>query len=302
MTTAEKGLQVSGDVLKIESDLMLWMGQFLRKEGFIEILPVMISPVTDPLNHSVFDAQIKYYDGYYSLTKSMIFHKQLALRVVPKVFSFSPNVRLETRERISSHKHLIEFTQLDLEVRDATRDDILDLIERMLVSTFENLRDKYIDSIKKLNPKFRVPSIPFERVKYLEALEKFGSDFETVLSNTATNPFWLIDVPIFEREFYDKLSSDGRTLVDMDLIYPFGFGEGLSGGEREFEYSKIIERMKIKGNNLDNFSFYLQEAKGGLPKSSGCGIGVERLMRFICGLDSVMETRLFAKMPGEISL
>jgi asparaginyl-tRNA synthetase len=298
----EEGLKVTEQVLKIESELMLSMGQFLRREGFIEILPVIISPMTDPLNHSVFDAQIKYYDGYYSLTKSMIFHKQLALRVLPKIFSFSPNVRLETKERISSHKHLIEFTQLDLEVRDATREDILDLIERMVVSIFEHIEEKYIDSIRKLNPKFRVPSIPFERVKYIEAFDKFGGDFETVLSNMATNPFWLIDIPIFEREFYDKLSSNGKTLVDMDLIYPFGFGEGLSGGEREFEYNKIVERMKVKGNSLDEFSFYLEEAKKGLPKSSGCGIGIERLVRFICGLDSVKETRLFAKMPGEISL
>jgi asparaginyl-tRNA synthetase len=302
MTAIKKELKVSEEVLKVESELMFSMGKFLRREGFLEILPVIISPITDPLDHSVMDAKIKYYDGYYSLTKSMIFHKQLALRVTPKIFVFSPNIRLETKDKDSTGRHLIEFIQLDLESKDASRDDILDLIERMLVFSLSHIQAVYGTTIKKLNPKFKVPKIPFERVKYLDSLERYGTDFEKILSDKASNPLWLIDVPILEREFYDRLSNDRKTLVDMDLIYPYGFGEGLSGGEREFEYERIVSRMEIKGNNLGEFKWYLDEVRKGLPRSAGCGIGIERLTRFICGLDSVEKARLFAKMPGKISL
>ncbi|MGB9695130.1 MAG: asparagine synthetase A [Caldisericaceae bacterium] len=302
METVDEALRVRELVLRIESDLMLSMGQFLRGEGFVEILPVIISPITDPLNHSVVDAKIEYYGGFYSLTKSMIFHKQLSLEVTPRIFSFSPNVRLETADRATSGKHLIEFTQLDLEVRDASRDDILSLVERMFVQAFSTVGQKFGDEIVKLNPRFAIPSVPFERVRYTNAIDKFGGDFESILSKDATNPFWLIDIPIFEREFYDKLNDDGETLADMDLIYPFGFGEGISGGERENEYDKIVQRMRRKGNSLDDFEWYLEKAKSGLPRSAGCGIGIERLTRFICGLDSVKDARLFAKLPGKISL
>ncbi len=302
MIKVEKQIETKAEVLQISSELISEMGQFLRREGFIEILPVIISPITDPLNHSVFDASIDYYDGRYSLTKSMIFHKQLAVRTFPKIFIFSPNVRLETNDKSSTGRHLIEFTQLDLEVRNAKRDDILDLIERMFVDVFEDIDEKFGEIVRKMNPRFSIPSIPFRRVKYLEAYEKYGPDFESILSKSATEPFWLIDIPIKEREFYDRLDGDGKTLVDMDLIYPYGFGEAISGGEREYDYERILYRMGLKGNKPEDFDWYLEEVKKGIPPSAGCGIGVERLTRFVCNLNSVAEARLFAKVPGKISI
>ena len=302
LKSVEESMKATREVLQISSELMSLTGEFLRKEGFIEILPVIISPITDPLNHSVFDASIDYYDFKYSITKSMIFHKQLAMRVYPKIFSFSPNVRLETEDKSHSGRHLIEFTQLDLEVKGANRDDILDLIERMMVFAFEGLKGRFKDSIAKMNPNFSIPKIPFKRVKYLEAQKEFGDDFENILSLKSTQPFWLIDIPIHEREFYDKLSDDGKTLVDMDLIYPYGFGEGLSGGEREYEYERILKRMEYKGNDFDSMKWYLDEVEKGIPSSAGCGIGIERLTRFVCGLDNVDQARLFPKVPGAFSI
>lgn len=302
MVNVEKSLKAQKEVLQISSELMSSAGQFLRKEGFIEILPVIISPITDPLNHSVFDASIDYYDGQYSLTKSMIFHKQLAVRVFPKIFSFSPNIRLETEEKKSTGRHLIEFTQLDLEVKDAKREDILILIEKMFEKIFKEVDEKFGDILRKMNPNFRIPKTPFERVKYLDAYEKYGKDFESILSKNATEPFWLVDIPIEEREFYDKLNGKGNVLEDMDLIYPYGFGEAISGGERENEYEKILYRMNLKGTNQESLKWYLEEVKKGIPPSAGCGIGIERLTRFVCNLNHVSQARLFAKVPGTLSI
>ncbi len=302
MRSVEKSLSVKKEVLEVSSALMFEMGKFLREKGFIEILPVVISPITDPLNHSVFDAAIDYYDGKYSLTKSMIFHKQLAVRIHPKIFSFSPNIRLETEDKRDSGRHLIEFTQLDLEIRGATREDVMELVEEMMVRTLTNVYEKFKDFLDKTNPHFSIPHTPFEKVKFLEGKEKYGEDFERILSEKATNPFWIIDIPIDEREFYDKLSDDGHTLLDMDLMYPYGFNEASSGGERENEYERIVKRMRYKGNDEESMKWYLEEAKKGLPPSAGCGIGIERLTRFVCNLEHVEEARLFAKVPGELSI
>ncbi|MFU2157476.1 asparagine synthetase A [Caldisericum sp. AR60] len=290
------------ETLEVQSEAIFRMGEFLRSRGFVEILPVIISPLTDPLNHSLYDARIPYGGGYYSLTKSMIFHKQLALREYPKIFIFSPNVRLEREDKKDSRRHLIEFVQLDLEIKDATREDILDLVEDLIIYTMKKLEEKFGDFIKATNPKFHIPKKPFERIKFLEAKEKYGNDFEMILSRERNDPFFLIDIPIEEREFYDRLSDDGKTLIDMDLIYPYGFGEGMSGGEREYEYERIIKRMKFKNMNLQDWDWYLKEVKKGLPRSAGCGIGIERFTRFTLGLESIKEARLFAKLPGEIAL
>ncbi len=302
LSSVERSLDVKKEVLEVSSELIFQMGKFLREKGFIEILPVVISPITDPLNHTVLDASIDYYDGKYSLTKSMIFHKQLALRVHPKIFSFSPNVRLETNDKKESGRHLIEFTQLDLEIRDATREDVMSLVEEMLVYTFAKVHEKFGEFLDEVNPRFSVPRSPFERVKFLEAQARYGEEFEEILSQKALEPFWIIDIPIDEREFYDKLSNDGHTLLDMDLMYPYGFNEASSGGEREYEYHRIIKRMRYKGNDMESMKWYLEEVKKGIPPSAGCGIGVERLTRFVCNLKHVKESRLFAKVPGQLSI
>jgi asparaginyl-tRNA synthetase len=85
----------------------------------------------------------------------------------------------------------------------------------------------------------------------------------------------------------------------MDLIYPEGYGEAVSGGERENEYERIKYRIHKKGQTYAQFKNYLKCAKEGLPPSAGFGIGIERLTRYICGLERIEEASLFPKIPGK---
>jgi len=85
----------------------------------------------------------------------------------------------------------------------------------------------------------------------------------------------------------------------MDLLYPEGYGEALSGGEREYRYNHITQIILRKGQKLSQFKEYLTLAKKGLPPSAGFGIGLERLTRYICGLKRIEEAALFPKIPGE---
>lgn len=73
-------------------------------------------------------------------------------------------------------------------------------------------------------------------------------------------------------------------MKDFDLMYPEGFGEAVSGGEREHRYEKVVERMRGSGENVSNYEWYLEMLRNGIPISAGFGIGVKRLTRFICGL------------------
>ncbi len=288
--------------LKVHSDTRKFMGDFLKEErGFIEIPPVIISAITDPLNHPTNKSQVNVYGYKYEITKSMIFHKQIALHSLDKIFAFSPNIRLEPKERSKTGRHLIEFTQIDVEQKNATRENVMDLAEDLVIYTISKLIEKNSDIIEGLNRKLTVPQKPFKKITFTEAFREYGKDFETKLSERAKEPFWLIDIPLMEREFYDR--EDPKRpgiLLDMDLIYPEGFGEASSGGEREFELDQIYKRIAKKGQTPDQFKWYIEFAKEfGLVKSAGFGIGIERFVRFITGAKRIEDVTLFPKAPGE---
>ncbi len=97
------------DALLVQSELLKGLRETLDAKGFVEILPVILSPITDPLNHEVFDASVEYYGQNYAVTKSMILHKQISVLVHEKIYSVSPNVRLETADKADSGRHLLNL-------------------------------------------------------------------------------------------------------------------------------------------------------------------------------------------------
>ena len=287
-------------VLKIGSEILRAAGAHLREEGFVEILPVLLSPITDPLHHETYAGAVDYYGARYQLTKSMIFHKQIALRTLPRIFCFSPNVRLEPAERARFGRYLAEFVQLDLEMRDASRDETIDLGERLIVAVFEAVAARCAKELALLGRDLRVPRTPFARVSFDDAAQRFGEPFDDALSHAAAGPTWVVDFPRRVREFYDREDpARPDVLLDMDLVYPEGYGEALSGGERECEFERIRDRLRREGISESRFSAYLALVREGIPRSAGFGVGVERLTRYVAGLDRIEDARLFPKVPGD---
>ena len=88
----------------------------------------------------------------------------------------------------------------------------------------------------------------------------------------------------------------------MDLMYPEGFNEAISGGEREYEIERIKERVLAKGQTFEQFKWFLDYAEEGLQLSSGFGIGIERLVRYICGFKRIEDVHPFPKTPGKFSI
>ncbi len=277
------------------------MKRYLDRLGFLEINPVIISPISDPLNHPVDDPTLSYYGYRYRLTKSMIFHKQLALVHFDKIYSFSPNIRLEPLERRGTGRHLAEFTQLDLEVKGKGREFVMKIAEGMIDDAIENV----LNALDRgsLNPGLRRYKRPFRKVRYLDAVEEYGKNFETKMSQEAEEPFWIIDIPLMEREFYDREKDDEEgVLMDMDLIYPLGYGEAISGGEREYKYERILQRIAKKGQRKEDYALLLEAARLGIPPSAGFGIGIERFVRFILGAERISDVVLFPKEIGKFVL
>ena len=290
-------------VLRIQQGIVRATHEFMFKKGLTQLMPLMLSPITDPLNHGVVDASIAYADTRWSLTKSMIFHKQLALThpELESIYIVSPNVRLEFADRAQTGRHLFEFTQIDFEFKNKDRFYVMEFMEDLVNFVFAKLNEELPELLLELRGELLplYEKWPEFRTEKLEAA--LGPDYEMIQSGMSDSPFWLLN---HKREFYDKEDQlKPGTYFNYDLIWPEGFGEGLSGAERENEYKQILKRMTVTGTNKEVFKDYLEVAKDGkLPRTAGAGFGVERMTRFICKIKDINEVTVFPRRPGHASI
>ncbi|MEM2921180.1 MAG: asparagine synthetase A [Candidatus Bathyarchaeia archaeon] len=292
------------DILKIQTTVLSAIEDFMISRGFVQLMPVITAKVTDPLspepNSSVVEKpKIKYQGEELVLTQSMILHKQLALLTgAERIFVMSPNVRLEDPKKRDSGKHLFEFTQMDFEIKEGTMDLVMSLLEDLIVEVISSVSSERWRELKRLGRVLKAPPKPFKVYTSHELEERYGKDWEIPASFDHTYPFW---VTCFKREFYDREDPyEPGHYRNYDLIYPEGYGEGVSGGEREWKYERLVARIKDDGMKPSEYESYLAVAKMGLLfPSAGAGIGVERLVRFIVGVKHIADIQPFRRVPGE---
>ncbi len=289
-----------GHILRIQSAALKAIHDYMYENRVVQAMPVMLSPETDPLNHPHFDASVEYYGQRLHLTKSMIMHKQLALLNdgFDKIYIMSPNVRLEQGELGSSGRHLFEFTQVDIELKDKTKKEFKELVDGMIVKVFEFVKKECPEDLAALGRKLEVPKLPLKVFESEELKAKYGDDFEKIASETERDPFWVLN---FRREFYDREDKERKGYYhNYDVFWPEGYGEALSGGEREWEYHEIVRKMMERRTNMDAYKRYLEAAtKGLIPQTVGGGLGIERMIRFLTGQSHVRDISLFPRVPGE---
>ncbi len=285
-------------ILKIQSTAIKALTDYLGNKGFLQMMPVMLSTVTDPLCHSVYDATINYSGQDLQLTKSMILHKQLALTSdkISNIYIMSPNVRLEKEECESSGRHLIEFSQLDIEMKHAKKQDFMRFAEDMVCYAIAQVQQDCAEELSELGRTLSMPERPF-KVYESKAFKDPIRDAEKRLSREEKSPFWIMD---HEREFYDREDKEQRGYYhNYDLIWPEGFEEALSGAEREFEFNEITRKMRERDMNLEAYAPYLKVAeKGLLEPTAGGGLGIERFVRYLTGKKHIGEVSPFSKVPG----
>jgi asparaginyl-tRNA synthetase len=286
------------DILKVQSAAMKAVQDYMWEKGILLSSPVILSTITDTLNHDVEDSSLKYRDQKLELTKSMILHKQLAVSSLDAkgIYIVSPNVRFEGDERAASGRHLLEFSQVDIELKDASSEDFRRLIEGLYTHVIKYVKETCAPELARLGRELKLPT-GYKVFKSDDLKAKYGDDYESAVSKMEASPFWILS---HKREFYDKQDKESGEHINYDLVYPEGYGEALSGGEREHEYPRILEKMRERKTSEESLAPYLQIAQMGLLRpSAGGGFGVERLVRFLCGREHVRDVVLFPKVPGE---
>jgi len=262
-------------------------------------MPVLLSPFTDPLSHSVYDSSIEYEGQRLKLTKSMILHKQLSMMRgdLKGIYIVSPNIRLEMNGAVSSGRHLIEFSQVDIELAGADCKTFMGLTERLYRKIVADVVKDCRTELELLGRRIAVPEDSFKVHDSNDLKEEFGKDWEYEISIREKQPFWVTD---HYREFYDKEDPETGKHINYDLIYPEGLGEALSGGERETDYAIILRKMKERKTDPRDYADYLAIAERGLLKpTAGGGFGVERLVRYLTGRKHIREVTPFPRVPGE---
>jgi asparaginyl-tRNA synthetase len=310
---------VTRTVLRIQHRMLTAAREFLCAEGFIEMLPPIIGPVTDPGGRGAKQVDLDYYGHRYKLMTSAILYKQASLLAFDKIFYIAPNVRLEPLETSSTGRHLAEFHQIDVEVAGASRESIMQVAEDLVVHVVRRVVAEMPGELESLGRDAgafaELLELPFNRRSHADAvaeLHDIGHDQspdaeidwqgEVKLSHKVSRPFFVTDYPKGSRGFYDRENrADAGLLRNFDLIAPEGYGELSSGSEREFEYSRIVARMRETGENPAKYGWYLKMVRDGIPDSAGFGLGLERFTRYIAGLEAVWQANAYPKVPGVVA-
>ena len=299
-------------ILRIQHALSRACRRVLDRLGFLEVLAPIIGPATDPGIRGAGTIEVPFYGKTYVLMTSMILYKQMTMASFPRVYAFSPNVRLEPSASRTTGRHLAEFYQLDLEVAHGTCDDVMTLGDTLMFEVIRTVQKECNEELAALRRTLPLPSRTLPRITHSEALEilrhegfsvdpakELPWEAEHYLSTLFDTPFWVTEYPATSRGFYYLQDTDHPDLVrSMDLLLPEGYGELSSGGEREYTVTGVTRRMRETGEDPVKYGWYLEMLEEGIPPSAGFGIGMERFTRYICGTPHIWECSPFPKIPG----
>jgi asparaginyl-tRNA synthetase len=289
-------------ILRIQTEVLRVMVERLLEKGFYWILPVILSKSTDPLwpdpEFSIEKkVEVEIYGEKVSAMQSMIVHKRVLVSLGPeKIFILSPNIRIERRDRAATGRHLYEFTQFEVEVAYAKMQDIFGIYEELITESIKYVRKHLSRELEVLGRELKIPQTPFKVYKRSELEEKYGASWQDEVSRIFEDPIWVTGIP---REFYDYEDPETGEWRNYDLILPEGYGEVISGAEREYEYEKLAKKLERDGLDKSNYKILLDLAKEGLLKpSAGAGLGIERFIAYIVGARHVAEVQPFPRIPG----
>jgi asparaginyl-tRNA synthetase len=310
---------VTQSALRVQHQVLIAVREFLGGEGFTELLPPVIGPVTDPGVRGSKQLDVDYYGHRYKLMTSGILYKQASLLGFSKIFYIAPNVRAEPVETCSTRRHLVEFHQIDVELAGATRAQAQGVAERLVTHVVKHVLATVPGELTGLGRDLAalsdVLSGAFGRMTHADAVTRLHElghpqspdaeiDWtgEELLSRNVSQPFFVDDYPKGSRGFYDReATTEPGILRNFDLLAPGGFGELASGSERESDYARIVTRMRETGENPAKYGWYLDMVREGIPASAGFGLGLERLVRFLTGLDAVWRVNAYPKVPGLVA-
>ena len=300
-------------VLRIRHEVVNAIRDFLNREGFILADTPIFTPAACEGTTTLFP--VEYFDEVTAyLTQSGQLYNEANAAALGRVYCFGPTFRAE---KSKTRRHLTEFWMVEPEMAFADLDDAIDLSEALVVSVVSRVIEKRHQELNVLNrdiSKLELVRPPFPRISYDDAvqiLKDKGSDFtwggdfgaadETILSEYFDRPVAIHRYPAAVKAFYMKLDPDRSELaLCVDMLAPEGYGEIVGGGQRLDDYELLLNKIQKHQLPQEAFEWYLDLRRYGTVPHSGFGMGIERFVAWMCGLEHVRETIPYPRMLSRL--
>ncbi|MDP3733615.1 MAG: asparagine--tRNA ligase [Nanoarchaeota archaeon] len=297
-------------ILKVRSTVFGAIHEYFRNEGFYEYHSPIFQSVQAEGGSTLFEVPYFGNKGVF-LGQTWQLYAEPAIFSLEKIYTISPSFRAE---RSKTSRHLTEYWHAEMELAWAEFNDIIDYGEKLLKHVITRVLETNKAELELLERDYKKlePAVkkPFVRMSYDEALKilktkckmdvEWGKDLRTIEEEKLTK---LYDVPVIVTHYPKKVKAfymtedpkNSEVVQGCDFLAPEGYGEIIGGSHREHDLEKIKARLREQGENPEDYEFYLDTRRYGSVPHGGFGLGVERIISWICGLDTIKDAIPFPR-------
>ncbi|WP_353421125.1 asparagine--tRNA ligase [Staphylococcus delphini] len=300
-------------VMKIRNEIIRATYEFFNENGFTKIDPPILTASAPEGTSELFHT--KYFDEDAFLSQSGQLYMEAAAMAYGKVFSFGPTFRAE---KSKTRRHLIEFWMIEPEMAFTTHEESLEVQEAYVSYVVQAVLKSCQIELKLLErdtSKLEKVQAPFPRISYDDAIkflheagfddiewgDDFGAPHETAIANHYDLPVFIVNYPTKIKPFYMQPNPENDdTVLCADLIAPEGYGEIIGGSERINDLELLEQRIDEHQLDTESYQYYLDLRKYGSVPHSGFGLGLERTVAWIAGVEHVRETSPFPRLLNRL--
>ena len=300
-------------VMKIRNEIIRATYEFFNQEGFVKVDPPILTGSAPEGTSELFAT--KYFDEDAYLSQSGQLYMEAAAMALGKVFSFGPTFRAE---KSKTRRHLIEFWMIEPEMAFVEFEENLEVQEQYVSYIVQSVLKNCEIELKTLGrdtSKLENIKAPFPRISYDDAIkflhekgfddiqwgDDFGAPHETAIAESFDKPVFITHYPTGIKPFYMQPAPDRDDVVlCADLIAPEGYGEIIGGSERIHDMELLKQRLDEHNLSMDAYQWYYELRKYGSVPHSGFGLGLERTVAWISGVEHVRETIPFPRLLNRL--
>ncbi|MGH7639061.1 MAG: asparagine--tRNA ligase [Gemmatimonadaceae bacterium] len=295
-------------IFAVRNEIEQAIHDFFYQRGFFRTdTPILTAAIGE--RSGLFETQY-FEEGTAYLAQTGQLYGEAAAAAFGLIYTFGPTFRAE---KSKTRRHLTEFWMIEPEMAWYDSEDNMNLQEQFVSYLVQRSLERCQESLKVLErdtSKLEPVTPPFPRIEYTRAVEilktkgstitwgdDLGAEDEALLVADHDRPVFVRNYPKEAKAFYMKENpADPRTVLCDDCLAPEGYGEIIGGSQREDDHDRLVTRIKHEGLPLDAYDWYLDLRKYGTFVHSGFGLGLERTVAWICGLQHIREASLFPRM------
>lgn len=299
-------------MLRIRARLIDALRRWLIDRGYLEVqVPILVNAAVEG-GSTLFE--VKYFEQKAYLTQSWQLYAEAMIASVGKIFTLAPSFRAE---KSRTRRHLTEYWHLEVEEPWLNLDGLMALEERLVSDACRQIRELMPHELRLIG---RDPQdlekvvAPFSRIKYDEAVTlvqrkrpefKWGQDMgweeEKIVTESFDKPFFVTHFPKGVKAFYHLPDPNNpKVTLSADLLAPEGFGEITGGGQRIHDLAQLLDRIKEDGLRAEDYKWYVELRRFGTVPHSGFGMGIERVLAWICNLEHIRDSIAFPRLINRV--